>query len=164
MKSGRQCWKGRSGRGKAHQYSHTGTWEDKKLEDTRPCRKVRAQHAQIFTSSPVRPEAAQPAADSPPPHTVSPCQAPAFRVLLGVCESHWCRVTLDACRGMTCGGCAVSPEGCQQLTSLAPLQRGDRHFTGAQGPAAVLCKVMRSHSPLRHTHRSSRGGWCIPVL
>lgn len=86
---------------------------------------------------------------------------PHVKCLLSGCSwASWSYVTLDvSCRGRTCGGCAVTPEGCQQLIiARSPAGRGQALHWGS-----ALCRVMGNHSPLCHTHGSNRGGWCVPV-
>lgn len=122
----RQWWKGRTGRRKAHKYIQGPGKTINRRTQGHAERSEPSMHKQIFTSSPVRPEAAQPAADSPPPHTWVPMPSSCFqgasgavRVPLVLCHP-WCVLQ----RGRTCGGCAASPEGCQGWHRLLPCREG----------------------------------------
>lgn len=64
-------------------------------------------HKQILSPSPVRPEAAQPAADSPAPHAMPPRQALLSGGSWGHAKPHQCHVPLEvSCRGSACGRCS----------------------------------------------------------
>lgn len=128
-----------------------------RLEDKRPCRKVRAQHAQILTPSPVRPEAAQPAADSPAPCTVPPRQAP-----LSGCHAEPISATsplMCPAEAVPVGAAAASRWGSRQPTApCSPVaSRGEMHFQRSWGLVrAALCRAKGRAEPLRK--------WLSPVL
>lgn len=120
--SERQQCEGRTGRGKMHSNPRTGTREDGRLEDKRPCRKIRAQHAQTdFDSQPC--ETGGSTARCRLPHT---CAVPPRQALLSGCswghaETHQRRVPLDVSRrGSDCGCCSHFSRGSQQPTAPLP--------------------------------------------
>lgn len=125
---------------------------------------------QILTPSLVRPEAAQPTADFPAPHTVYPSQALLSRCSWGHAEEpHQCHIPLDvSCRGGAYGHCSCLSLG--KPATDCPCSPAQGRCT-LKGLGAQQCfagcreglSPFRGGSPLSYPQRSNRGGWCICV-
>lgn len=117
-------------------------------------------HRQILTPSHVRPEAQQPAANSPAPRTVSLCQALLSGCSWGHAEPYQCCVPLDvSCRGSACGRCSCLSLG--KPAAHRPLLPCGQHRGHAlpKGPGALsaaLYRAKRRAEPLQK--------WLSPIL
>lgn len=122
--SERQRYMGRTGRGKTHSNPRTGTWEDRRLEDKRPCGKIRAQNARTdFDSQPCETRGSTARCRLPCTCAVPPRQALLSGCSWGHAEPHQRCVPLDESRrGSACGCCSRLSQGSQQPTVPAALR------------------------------------------